>query len=497
MRANVLLRWLVPALLLTVVLFIVKGWLAGSSSETSSAESFTEESLELSAEEAEALGVAGDTPRDTVATLVGQVKAMRSEMLGLKKNNESLQQDNSRLREREKNVDSRIAAALNGVNQQTSKERQQAESARAASEQERKQTRSLLDQMNDRIAKLKGGADLPVGLGLEPGDGAQFGSQGTDPDAVTWIEPADQLPTQSSVSKSNGPSSFQKLGALAESASDTSQKTRYDKQTGSKRTQADRQDDARPVYTIAQNSTLMGSVAITALIGRVPVDGTVNDPFPFKVLIGPDNLAANGLDLPEVESAVISGSASGDWTLSCVRGHVESITFVFADGTVRTVPEPQAATRRQSNASSTSDTDNIRGGLGYISDPYGIPCIAGERKSNAQQYLGTQSLITAAGAGVAALLGDGQSSTSVVGSGGSVGVTQNAGNTALNTILSSGVDDLGGWVKKLYGEAFAAIYVQPAAQVAVHLDQEIAIDYEPNGRRVRHESHAAHTLDLD
>ncbi|EGH18473.1 hypothetical protein Pgy4_36510, partial [Pseudomonas savastanoi pv. glycinea str. race 4] len=29
-----------------------------------------------------------------------------------------------------------------------------------------------------------------------------------------------------------------------------------------------------------------GSVAMSALIGRVPVDGTVNDPYPFKVLIG-------------------------------------------------------------------------------------------------------------------------------------------------------------------------------------------------------------------
>jgi hypothetical protein len=30
----------------------------------------------------------------------------------------------------------------------------------------------------------------------------------------------------------------------------------------------------------------MGSIAMTALIGRVPVDGTVNDPYPFKVLVG-------------------------------------------------------------------------------------------------------------------------------------------------------------------------------------------------------------------
>src|SRR3546814_20862391 len=39
---------------------------------------------------------------------------------------------------------------------------------------------------------------------------------------------------------------------------------------------------AKAVYTVPTNSTLMGSVAMTALIGRVPIDGTVNDPYPFK-----------------------------------------------------------------------------------------------------------------------------------------------------------------------------------------------------------------------
>src|SRR3546814_14472641 len=76
--------------------------------------------------------------------------------------------------------------------------------------------------------------------------------------------------------------------------------------------------------------------ARTALIGGVPIDGTVNDPYPFKVLIGLDNLTANGIDIPDVAGAVVSGTASGDWTLSCVRGQIRSVTFVFQDGTIRT-----------------------------------------------------------------------------------------------------------------------------------------------------------------
>ncbi len=40
---------------------------------------------------------------------------------------------------------------------------------------------------------------------------------------------------------------------------------------------------------------------MTALLGRIPINGTVTDPYPFKVLIGKDNLTANGIELPDVE----------------------------------------------------------------------------------------------------------------------------------------------------------------------------------------------------
>jgi hypothetical protein len=57
------------------------------------------------------------------------------------------------------------------------------------------------------------------------------------------------------------------------------------------------------------------------------------------------NLTANGIDLPDVAGAVISGTAAGDWTLSCVRGQIVSMTFVFNDGRVRTLPAQQRPSR--------------------------------------------------------------------------------------------------------------------------------------------------------
>ena len=151
---------------------------------------------------------------------------------------------------------------------------------------------------------------------------------------------------------------------------------------------------------------------MTALIGRVPIDGTVNDPYPFKVLIGPDNLTANGIDIPDVAGAVVSGTASGDWTLSCVRGQIRSVTFVFQDGTIRTVPEDSS--KGGSSGAQDHNGASTQGGLGWISDPYGIPCVSGERRSNAQQYLGSQALITAAGAGAASLIKSNNGSVAMV-----------------------------------------------------------------------------------
>ena len=201
-------------------------------------------------------------------------------------------------------------------------------------------------------------------------------------------------------------------------------------------------------------------------------------------MIGAENLIANGIDLPEVAGAVVSGTASGDWTLSCVRGHIRSITFVFQDGTIRTVPG-ESGSGSGANAQSSTSNGATQEGLGWISDRHGIPCVSGERRSNAQQYLGSQALITAAGAGAASLIkSDG---TTYINSGnGAQGSTGISGNEAMSRILASGVQDMSQWVNKLYGQAFAAIYVKPGAKVAVHIEQPLFLDYDANGRRVNH-----------
>ena len=124
--------------------------------------------------------------------------------------------------------------------------------------------------------------------------------------------------------------------------------------------------------------------------------------------------------------------------------------------------------------------------------------VAGERRSNAQQYLGSQALITAAGAGAASLIKSDNGSVAVVANNsGSLGTVGISGNEAMGRILAGGVRDMADWVNKLYGQAFAAVYVQPGARVAVHLEQPLDIDYDAKGRRVHHRTGEAHASDLD
>lgn len=485
MKSNGLLKWLMIPMALAVVFIGIKLFSGhgGSKSSPQGAAS------QLTPEEMKALGIEGDTPRDTVATLVAQVKQLRNELQTSLNDNKNAKTENDRLRARESAIDQRIQTALDGERSRLQQDRDQVAS-------DRQQTQGLLQDVQKRLDGLtgkSGQADLPVGLGLEDGDGKNFasGSGGT-----RWVEPDDARPDAKSSSGNSGkgsafPTSFGPAQKTLSSTADTTV------DAGAKAVGA----SAKPVYTVPTNATLMGSIAMTALIGRVPIDGTVNDPYPFKVLIGPDNLTANGIDIPDVAGAVVSGTASGDWTLSCVRGQIRSVTFVFQDGTIRTVPEDAGNANGGStnNSGQNGSTNTMQGGLGWISDPYGIPCVSGERRSNAEQYLGSQALITAAGAGAAALIPKGDNNYSFVSgsSGQTLGTVGISGNEAMGRILAGGVEQMSQWVNKLYGQAFAAIYVQPGAKVAVHLDHPINIDYEPKGRRVNHRIGEAHAPDLD
>lgn len=462
-HANHLLKILLPVLVLGA------GFI-GLKSCSSSPDKTTQRSntvADLSDEELKALGIDGDTPADTVATLVGQMKQYRKEMEVVRENSASLVKENQRLRERDQGVESRINSAISRERETFNTELKQ-------------QQNSMLDSFQQKLNQpsQKNGSsenDIPVGLGLE--------NQGVPAGTVRWIEPGDALAADPR-NPTASPLFPRQFGGIDDNPISQQKKALMESAKGERDI-----EEATPVYTLPENSTLIGSVAMTALLGRVPVNGTVSDPYPFKILIGHDNLIANGIELPDVEGAIMSGSASGDWTLSCVRGNVHSITFIFRDGTVRTVPQSTSKTNSDSNKSQGSE-------IGWISDPHGLPCIPGERKTNAGEYLSSQFLL-AGSAAAAGAFANGQTTSTTDGGSITSAVTGSSGQYVLGQALGGGLKESADWFKQRYGQMFDAIYVQPGQPVAVHITRQLPIDYEMQGRKVKYRSNNQRTGDLD
>ena len=441
LKASILLRVLTPLIILAGSVMLFNSCRDDKTSQAKPSASGTT----LSQDELKALGIEGDTPADTVATLIGQMKLWRKELETVKASNSALLQENRQLREREQETDSRIGEAIN--RQQTSASQQQNE---------------MLSSLQEQIQQLKGDKttdDSLAGLGIDEPDTASD-------QQLRWIAPADALPADKNGRPLQPTLTFP--SAVPDAAPPPALPV-----------------VAEPVYTLPQNSTLIGSVAMTALLGRIPLNGSVTDPYPFKVLIGRDNLTANSIELPDIEGAVISGSATGDWTLSCVRGTLTSITFVFRDGTVRTLPAEgdKAGSGTESN-------------IGWLSDPHGLPCIPGERKSNAAEYIGSQFLLAGSSAAAQALANNQTTSTVEDGSV-TTALTGDSGQYVLGQALGGGLKESADWFKQRYGQMFDAIYVPPGKAVAIHITRQLAIDYDPNGRRVNYRTAGERPEDLD
>jgi len=143
--------------------------------------------------------------------------------------------------------------------------------------------------------------------------------------------------------------------------------------------------EVTPHYTIPARSTLFKAVAMTALIGTVPLGGKVSDPFPAKIIVGADNLATNGLRIPGLNGIVFEGIARGNWNLSCVAVTLTGATYTFADGRIQHMRHDQQQHGGASkSAKSTSPYAEAEGAasIGYVTKPQGVPFNAGRRVSD-------------------------------------------------------------------------------------------------------------------
>lgn len=233
-----------------------------------------------------------------------------------------------------------------------------------------------------------------------------------------------------------------------------------------------------PYYTIPSGATLARSVNMTALIGRVPVNGVVKSPYPFKMIIGGDNMAANGLHIPGVSGAIIQGYTVGDMALSCVKGYVTAITFVFPDGTISTT----------SIGDSSNNGDlGFNNSLGYISEPNGNPCFPGKFYTNAPQYLATMIALGALNQGGQAYAMAQQTAMSNAFGGTTTSLTGSVGKYMLGGAVQGGTQQAMNWFTEREKNSFDAVYVPAGKKAVINITKQIDINYNPNGRKIYYE----------
>ena len=185
------------------------------------------------------------------------------------------------------------------------------------------------------------------------------------------------------------------------------------------------------------------------------------------------------MELPEVNHMIFSGTATGDWTLSCVRADMTSVTYVFDDGTIQTL-----SVGDQELQNNNSNVNINR--LAWISDNRGIPCVSGRRISNAATFLASSIFAKGIEAGAKAVA-DAETTRIVSPQGDTTeSVTGDAVRNAGYETLSGGGSAISEWLEKRQQQTFDVIYVDTGSNVAIHIDAELPINYKPNGRKLRH-----------
>ena len=383
---------------------------------------------------------------------------LTSQAQALGRDNEQLLKQNERLLAERRNIDQTIERKV----------QQKIQSQEGKLQAKARESQGVLSSLTRRVDELSSvvehytpgepQSDLPAELGY---DQAPSG-------VLIWHEPLDAPGTD----PATGRPGLLKTTALEEPA-----REQRKHEPGTKAKAA-----LKPVYTVPENATLIGSTAFTALVGRIPLRGRVQDPWPFKAITGAANLTANGLKLPEVAGMVWSGTAVGDWTLGCVRGWVTSVTFVFRDGTIRTV----ASNKNQSARGLINDGVVSDNALGWISDKWGTPCLSGQRITNAPEFL-TQRVALLAAQAAAEAAASAQTTTITGAANGTV--TQSVDDSTqfiIGKTVSGGVDEINKWLLERQQQSFDAVFVRAGAQVAINVTKEITVDYDPLGRKLRY-----------
>lgn len=177
LKSNPLLKYLLIPVLIVVLIILFKG---GSKKEEVKAPE--DETIIIGGDTARKLGVDGDTPADTLRTVVAESREVKDQIAKVLTDNKELKDQNAELQLRLSRIDQNVDSKLNDAKGELQ-------------EQVKNQSLGLLDQFQRQLDSLSQnpnatGQDLPIGLGVQPGDGAGF-DKGAKSNGLVWVEPTD------------------------------------------------------------------------------------------------------------------------------------------------------------------------------------------------------------------------------------------------------------------------------------------------------------------
>lgn len=440
--------------------------------------------------EAPVLTADSDTMAETLRTVQAQYGEQR-------RTNEALQDDLRAMREE--------LARLEEESQNDPDSEQQSALARQV-----EQMQSMLDSLT---TSSQGNGTLPdLGFGNAlPGDDYQVGESGADYWTESGDHEADQETTRARQATVRGYVRLKPLtsskrrpddsGASGNNPSDDAAFNQWgspDSGSTGSGLGGELFGENTPLATIPARSTLFDATAMTALIGRVPVSGQVVDPFPVKVIVGDDNLAANGHHIPGLRGIIFDGTARGDWTMGCVSVSLMGATYIFEDGTISHLNGTTGVDDSIEQGAASLYGNESGDSIGYLSDVQGTPCLSGTKITDAYKQAGLATVLGGL-QGWAQYRADAERTTTT-GAGSGVVVDSVTGDKSAFSqygLAATGLEETLQIIKDRFQDTFDAIYIPPGKQVALHIGRDLHIVHKSNAPKIVYDQDlgGSHALD--
>lgn len=217
--------------------------------------------------------------------------------------------------------------------------------------------------------------------------------------------------------------------------------------------------DEKPKFYIPPS--ILSGLSLTALVGRIPRGGAVQDPWPFVVVSQADNLTANGISLPQLRGILWRGVVRGDAVLSCASASIRSLVYVFDDGTFHVAKAPEQE------------------GFGYLADKFGNPCLMGEIHTTAPEDMSTH-LLASVLAGMGGAFAESQVRRSASGGTETAHIEGDAFSYLLGQTVQGAASTYGDYLLRFANDTWDAVVVPAGREVDIHITDAIPIIHSPS-----------------